>query len=55
MDQILKDLETFADKLARDPEKLGVSGVVKPDSGLKDPPTLAPAPPILTPAFSPKH
>jgi phospholipid/cholesterol/gamma-HCH transport system substrate-binding protein len=52
VDRILKDLETFADKLARHPEKLGVSGVVKPDSGLKDPPS---SPPIVVPSFSPKR
>lgn len=38
-DRILKDFETFADKLARHPELLGVGGVVRPGSGLKNPPT----------------
>jgi ABC-type transporter Mla subunit MlaD len=38
LDRILKDLETFADKLARHPEAIGLGGVVKPGSGLKDPP-----------------
>jgi phospholipid/cholesterol/gamma-HCH transport system substrate-binding protein len=36
---ILKDLEVFADKLARHPESIGLGGVVRPGSGLKDPPT----------------
>ena len=48
LDRILKDLETFADKLARHPELLGVRGAVRPSEGLKDPP----APynrPIMTP------
>jgi ABC-type transporter Mla subunit MlaD len=36
---ILKDLETFTDKLARHPESIGLGGLVRPSSGLKDPPT----------------
>lgn len=39
IDRILKDFETFADKLARHPEALGIGGVVRPGSGLKDAPT----------------
>jgi phospholipid/cholesterol/gamma-HCH transport system substrate-binding protein len=42
LDRILKDFETFADKLARHPETIGVSGVVRPGSGLKDPPAPYP-------------
>jgi phospholipid/cholesterol/gamma-HCH transport system substrate-binding protein len=38
LDRILKDIETFADKLARHPESIGLGGVVKPGSGLKDAP-----------------
>jgi hypothetical protein len=38
MDRILKDLETFADKLARHPELLGVRGAIRPSEGLKQPP-----------------
>ena len=38
LDRILKDLETFADKLARHPELLGVRGAVRPSDGIKDPP-----------------
>jgi ABC-type transporter Mla subunit MlaD len=53
VDRILRDLETFADKLARHPEAIGLGGVVHPGSGLKDPP--AAAPPIQVPAYSPKH
>ncbi len=50
LDRILKDFETFADKLARHPELLGVRGAVRPSDGLKDPPQpfnrpiLAPGP-----------
>jgi ABC-type transporter Mla subunit MlaD len=40
LDRILKDFETFADKLARHPESLGLGGVVRPGSGLKEPPTM---------------
>ena len=44
LDRILKDFETFADKLARHPESIGLGGVVKPGSGLKDPPAPYPVP-----------
>ena len=36
---IMKDLETFTDKLARHPESIGLGGLVRPSSGLKEPPT----------------
>jgi phospholipid/cholesterol/gamma-HCH transport system substrate-binding protein len=35
VDRVLRDLEVFADKIARHPEALGVGGVVRPGSGLK--------------------
>jgi ABC-type transporter Mla subunit MlaD len=35
LDRILRDLEVFADKVARHPEALGVGGVVSPSSGIK--------------------
>jgi phospholipid/cholesterol/gamma-HCH transport system substrate-binding protein len=38
LERILKDLETFSDKLARHPELLGVRGAVRPSEGLKEPP-----------------
>jgi phospholipid/cholesterol/gamma-HCH transport system substrate-binding protein len=38
-DHILKDFETFADKLARHPESIGLGGVVRPSAGLKDAPS----------------
>jgi ABC-type transporter Mla subunit MlaD len=38
VDRILKDVEVFADKIARHPESLGVGGVVRPSAGLKDAP-----------------
>jgi phospholipid/cholesterol/gamma-HCH transport system substrate-binding protein len=37
-EKIARDLEVFADKVARRPELIGVGGVVKPSSGLKDAP-----------------
>lgn len=55
IEQILKDFEVFADKLARHPESLGVGGVVRPGSGLKNPPTppinSQPQVPLGTPMF----
>jgi phospholipid/cholesterol/gamma-HCH transport system substrate-binding protein len=42
VDQILRDMGIFADKLARHPEALGLGGVVRPSSGLKDPPSAPP-------------
>jgi phospholipid/cholesterol/gamma-HCH transport system substrate-binding protein len=38
LDRAMKDIEAFADKIARHPELLGVGGAVKPSAGLKDPP-----------------
>jgi phospholipid/cholesterol/gamma-HCH transport system substrate-binding protein len=42
LDRILRDVEIFADKIARHPEALGVGGVVRPGNGLKSPPTALP-------------
>jgi ABC-type transporter Mla subunit MlaD len=41
---ILRNIEIFADKLARHPEALGLRGAIKPSNGLKDPPTPPIAP-----------
>jgi hypothetical protein len=49
VERILKDFEVFADKLARHPEALGLGGVVRPGSGLKDPPTCPPPLPVVVP------
>ena len=35
-ERITRDLEVFADKIARRPEIIGIGGVVRPSSGLKD-------------------
>jgi phospholipid/cholesterol/gamma-HCH transport system substrate-binding protein len=39
-DRIMRDMEIFADKLARHPESLGLGGLVRPSSGLKEAPRL---------------
>ena len=57
VDRILKDFETFADKLARHPEAIGLGGVVRPGTGLKEPPT-PPIPPggaAPAPGPAPSH
>jgi phospholipid/cholesterol/gamma-HCH transport system substrate-binding protein len=36
LDRILKDVEVFADKIARHPELIGAGGLVRPSAGLKD-------------------
>ena len=38
LDRMMKDLEVFADKVARHPESLGIGGAVRPSSGLKEVP-----------------
>lgn len=43
LDRILKDVEVFADKIARHPEALGVGGAIRPSTGLKEAPS-APGP-----------
>src|SRR5262245_37099039 len=42
LDRVLRDVEIFADKIARHPESLGLGGVIRPSSGLKENPTLIP-------------
>jgi phospholipid/cholesterol/gamma-HCH transport system substrate-binding protein len=42
LDRALRDFETFADKIARHPESLGLGGVVRPSSGLRDGPGFWP-------------
>src|SRR5262249_20113632 len=39
LDRILKDVEVFADKIARHPESLGVGGAVRPSQGIKEGPS----------------
>ena len=51
LNRILEDFGTFADKLARHPEKLGLGGAVRPSDGLKSPPT----PPLPPPGLVPQH
>jgi phospholipid/cholesterol/gamma-HCH transport system substrate-binding protein len=35
VDRMMRDLETFADRIARHPEALGVGGAIRPSSGIK--------------------
>jgi ABC-type transporter Mla subunit MlaD len=39
LDRILRDVEVFADKIARHPETIGIGGAVRPSAGLKEAPT----------------
>ena len=43
VERSLRDLEVFADKLARHPESIGLGGALRPSAGLKEAPS-APAP-----------
>ena len=36
LDRVMRDVELFADKIARHPESLGLGGVVSPSAGLKE-------------------
>ncbi len=42
LQHILRDVEIFADKIARHPESLGVGGALRPSNGLKEGPTIFP-------------
>jgi phospholipid/cholesterol/gamma-HCH transport system substrate-binding protein len=42
MDRMLRDMETFADKLARHPELIGLRGAIVPSIGLKESPSVIP-------------
>jgi phospholipid/cholesterol/gamma-HCH transport system substrate-binding protein len=42
LDRVLRDMEIFADKLARHPELLGLRGAIVPSIGLKEPPSVIP-------------
>ncbi len=37
LDPVLKDIRIFSDKVARHPELMGVSGAIRPSSGIKEP------------------
>ncbi len=39
LDRAMRDLEVFADKLARHPESIGLGGAINPSRGLKESPT----------------
>jgi ABC-type transporter Mla subunit MlaD len=40
VDRMLRDVEIFADKIARHPESLGIGGAIRPSGGLKESPSL---------------
>jgi phospholipid/cholesterol/gamma-HCH transport system substrate-binding protein len=39
LDRILRDVEVFADKIARHPETIGIGGAVRPSAGMKEGPS----------------
>lgn len=51
-EKIAKDLEVFADKVARKPETIGIGGAIRPSTGLKESPfaPVAPFTPFPTPS-----
>ncbi len=52
-EKITRDLEVFADKVARRPELIGLGGVVRPSSGLKEWPPGMGTPPAGLPTYRP--
>ena len=46
VEPVLRDLREFSDKVARNPELLGVGGAVRPSTGLKDTELLNPPKPV---------
>ncbi len=53
-EKITRDLEVFADKIARRPELIGVGGAIRPSAGLKDLPGTPHYRPDWPPATSAK-
>ncbi len=54
LEKVVRDLEVFADKIARKPETIGIGGALHPSTGLKESPT-APLPPTPTPPLPPSQ
>ena len=52
LEKVSRDLEVFADKIARKPETIGVGGALRPSTGLKESPT-APLPQMPVPPLPP--
>ena len=52
LEKVARDLEVFADKIARKPETIGIGGALHPSTGLKESPT-APLPQLPTPPLPP--
>lgn len=51
-EKVARDFEVFADKIARRPESIGLGGIVRPNSGLKESP-FAPLPNYPVPGTNP--
>jgi ABC-type transporter Mla subunit MlaD len=51
-EKVARDLEVFSDKIARHPESIGLGGIVRPNSGLKESP-FAPLPSMPAPGLNP--
>lgn len=49
LEPIMKDLREFSDKIARNPELLGVGGALRPSAGMKDQEMLQPPRPPVRP------
>ena len=47
IEPVLRDMREFSDKVARNPELLGVGGAVRPSAGLKDTELLNPQKPVV--------
>jgi phospholipid/cholesterol/gamma-HCH transport system substrate-binding protein len=54
-EKITRDLEVFADKIARRPELIGIGGALRPSAGLKDLPGTPTYRPDWPPATGAKH
>lgn len=52
---VLRDLREFSDKVARNPEILGVGGAVRPSGGLKDSEVLNPQKPVARGNNNPRN
>ncbi|MBC8116446.1 MAG: MCE family protein, partial [Candidatus Saccharimonas sp.] len=46
LDPVMLNMREFSDKVARNPELLGVGGAVRPSTGLKDTELLNPQKPV---------
>jgi phospholipid/cholesterol/gamma-HCH transport system substrate-binding protein len=47
MDQMMRDMQVFVDKIARHPEILGAGGLIRPSNGVKEAPRVCPVPMVM--------